>query len=305
MRFPGFAVTAIVTIVAGTGNWGVNAQQPGTARAALSAPTSTPGNVVRLDVTCKCDVTTGTASVFGREVPLFRSGDAWHGLIGIDLDVKPATYPVAVTLRRNGEVAAMTTRNLIVAARQFPTRRLTVDPSFVEPPDAEVPRILREASDLEALFADAARPRQWQRAFRAPSTASPNSNFGTRSVFNGQPRNPHAGTDFRAPAGTPVLAPAAGVVVVSTSLYFTGNTVVLDHGLGLYSLLAHLSEFAVKTGDRVEPGQTVGLVGATGRVTAAHLHWSVRLNGARVDPLALMAISKTVVPPSIDAAYKR
>jgi murein DD-endopeptidase MepM/ murein hydrolase activator NlpD len=92
--------------------------------------------------------------------------------------------------------------------------------------------------------------------------------------------------------GTPVTAPATGVVTAAESLYFTGNTLGIDHGLGLYSVLAHLSKFAVTAGDSVRRGQVVGFVGATGRVTGAHLHWSVRLNGARVDPLSLIAATK-------------
>jgi len=115
--------------------------------------------------------------------------------------------------------------------------------------------------------------------------------FGTRSVFNGQPRSPHSGVDFGSKAGTPVVAPAGGVVTLAEPLFFTGSTVVIDHGLGLYSLLAHLSTFAVKEGERVRRGQVVGFAGATGRVTGPHLHWSVRLNGARVDPLSLIALT--------------
>ena len=134
--------------------------------------------------------------------------------------------------------------------------------------------------------------RLWQGAFQAPVRARANSSFGTRSVFNGEARSPHSGADFRAKAGTPVAAPATGVVRIAEPLFFTGNTVVIDHGLGLYSLLAHLSKFNVKEGDLVRRAHIVGFVGATGRVTGPHLHWSVRLNGARVDPLSLIAVTK-------------
>jgi murein DD-endopeptidase MepM/ murein hydrolase activator NlpD len=270
------------------------AQKASTARTTLSRPTSQPGDVVRLDVACACEASAASAAAFGRDVPLFRAGDEWHALIGIDLDVRPGTYPVAVTLHHDGGSLTKTTHNLVVVNKQFPTRRLTVEPAFVEPPQSELARIEKEAIDLQTLYADARRPRQWDGAFAAPVDARPNSNFGSRSVFNGQARNPHAGTDFAAGTGTPVVAPAAGIVVLSASLYFTGNTVVIDHGLGLYSVLAHLSEFAVKQGDRVERGDRVGLVGATGRVTAPHLHWSVRLNSARVDPLSLMSVTKVI-----------
>jgi len=117
-----------------------------------------------------------------------------------------------------------------------------------------------------------------------------NSAFGTRSVFNGQPRSAHGGADFLSPAGTPIHAPNAGRIVLARDLYFSGNTVVIDHGLGLFSMLAHLSAIDVHEGDGVTADQRIGLVGATGRVTGPHLHWAVRAGGARVDPLSLLAV---------------
>jgi murein DD-endopeptidase MepM/ murein hydrolase activator NlpD len=117
-----------------------------------------------------------------------------------------------------------------------------------------------------------------------------NSAFGTRSVFNGKSRNAHSGADFLSPAGTPIHAPNSGRIVVARPLYFSGNTVIIDHGLGLFSMLAHLSVIDVREGDRVSTGQVVGKVGATGRVTGPHLHWTVRAADARVDPLSLLAL---------------
>ena len=130
----------------------------------------------------------------------------------------------------------------------------------------------------------------WTAAFVRPVPQPANSAFGTRSIFNGKPRNAHGGADFLSPSGTPVHAPNAGRVAVARNLYFSGNTVVIDHGAGLFSMLAHFSAMDVAEGDRVEPGQVVGRVGATGRVTGPHLHWAVRADGARVDPLSLLAL---------------
>src|SRR5439155_1702388 len=118
-----------------------------------------------------------------------------------------------------------------------------------------------------------------------------NSGFGTRSIFNGRQRSAHGGTDFLSRQGTPVRSPNAGLVVAARDLYFTGNTVIIDHGLGLFSLLAHLSRLVVQEGDTVAAGQVVGLVGATGRVTGPHLHWAVKVSGARVDPLSVLAVA--------------
>jgi murein DD-endopeptidase MepM/ murein hydrolase activator NlpD len=241
-----------------------------------------------------------TGSAFGHEVRLYADADGgtWRGLIGVDLDVAPGPHVVSLVGSRLGSLAARGEYQLTVEAKRFPTRRLRVDSRFVEPPASEEARIVREAERLAKVFTGLT-PRRWDGPFRTPLPATPNSNFGTRSVFNGQARNPHAGVDFAGPTGTPVAAPNAGVVVLAENLYFTGNTVILDHGLGLYSLYAHLSRIDVALGGVATTGQTLGLLGATGRVTGPHLHWAVRLNEARVDPLSLVtATSATRVAPS-------
>ena len=260
----------------------------------LSDSTPEPGDVVRLDVVCGCEATGATATVFGKNVPLFATGDGgqWSGLIGVDLDVTSGTYPVTIAVEEVATGSNTTTAGLSVGTKSFPVRRLSVPARFVELPAGVIGRIQDESHRLDTLFQSATQPRQWHGPFQAPANGPISGNFGARSVFNGQPRSPHSGLDFRSGAGTPVTAPAAGVVVLADPLYFTGNTVVIDHGLGLYSLLAHLSKFAIKDGDRVQPGQVVGFVGATGRVTGPHLHWTVRLNGARVDPRSLIALTK-------------
>src|SRR6185436_17797375 len=161
------------------------------------------------------------------------------------------------------------------------------------PPPEAVARIQQEAQELEQLWRSSASSRLWDGAFVRPVPDPANSAFGARSVFNGQPRSPHGGADFLSPAGTPVKAPNAGRVALARDLYFTGNTVVIDHGLGLFSLFAHLSEVDVEAGAAVATGDVVGRVGATGRVSGPHLHWTVRAGGARVDPLSLLAVLGT------------
>ena len=181
------------------------------------------------------------------------------------------------------------THPLAVAVRRFPTRRLRVAPVYVEPPAAEIERIAADAARLEALFRTTT-GESFPGRFAAPIAAAAQDSFGARSIFNGQSRSPHAGVDFRAPLGTPIASPAAAVVVLADDLFFTGQTVALDHGLGLISVLAHLSKIDVHVGDAVQPGDVLGELGGTGRATGPHLHWSVRLNGARVDPMSLMQV---------------
>ena len=166
-------------------------------------------------------------------------------------------------------------------------RRLTVPNTYVEPPPAALEQIAADNKALAAAYAESS-SRQWSGAFVLPVEGRLSSNFGVRSYYNGQPRAPHAGIDFGAVIGTPIRAPNRGRVVLAIPLYFTGNTIIIDHGRRLFSVFAHLSAIHVEAGTSVEEGTIVGLVGATGRVTGPHLHWSIRLDGARVDPLSLI-----------------
>ena len=283
---------AIFVATALCSSWQLSAQPQVTVRTTAFGKAAYPGGVVRLEIVCRCDAESAAATVFKRDVPLWRTDVGWQGWIGIDLDTRAGSYPIAVHVNPRGKATLTSTQAFAIKPKQFPVRRLSVAPQFVDPPAGEVDRIKRESALLQSIFDAVSSPRHWRGAFQTPIGETPSSNFGSRSVFNGQARSPHAGVDFGARIGTPIGAPAAGVVVLAEPLYFTGNTVVIDHGLGLYSLLAHMSEFKAKKDDRVDRGDIVGLVGDTGRVTAAHLHWTVRLNGARVDPLSLIAATK-------------
>ena len=250
-----------------------------------------PGELVVLTIRTRTPADALQAQAFGRELqpyPVDRS--TWRVLVGIDLSTTPGSYQVRVTAQPSGVEAV---HPLAVGRRVFRTRTLTVDPAFVTPPPEVANRIARESRILSDLWNTATEQRQWTGTFVRPVPHEANSAFGSRSIFNGQPRSQHSGADFRSPAGTPIKAPNRGRVVLADDLYFSGNTVVLDHGRGLYSLFAHLSEIRVTTGTLVETGEPVGTVGATGRVTGPHLHWAVRVNGARVDPLSLLAVLGT------------
>jgi murein DD-endopeptidase MepM/ murein hydrolase activator NlpD len=253
---------------------------------AVEARALQPGELVVLDLTLPEPAERVHVMAFGRELPAFAVAPRkWRALVGIDLDVRPGTYEVAA---RAGALRGA--KALAVKSKRFRTRRLTVDEAFVTPPPSAEARILRDVKRLDAVWAAPAPERLWSAPFVRPVPGAANSAFGTRSIFNGKPRSPHGGADFLSPAGTPVHAPSAGRVALAEDLYFSGNTVIIDHGLGLFSLLAHLSVIDVHEGDVVAAGQLVGRVGATGRVTGAHLHWAVRAGGARVDPLSVLAL---------------
>jgi murein DD-endopeptidase MepM/ murein hydrolase activator NlpD len=257
-------------------------------RMSVASRSLQPGELVVLTIAGVGRAESMRVTAFGREIAAYDAGDGdWRALVGIDLDVKPGSHPVTIEA---GSPPRRATYNLVVRPRTFRTRRLTVDEAFVTPPASEEARIAREARLLQMVWASSPGKQRWTGPFLRPVPHEANSAFGTRSIFNGKPRTPHGGADFLSPAGTSVHAPNGGRVVVARNLYFSGNTVVIDHGVGLFSMLAHLSAIDVHEGETVEAGRIIGTVGATGRVTGPHLHWAVRAGGARVDPLALLAL---------------
>jgi len=263
---------------------------------AVAARSIQPGELTVFTMTTTEPVDSMRLRAFDRNIPAFQDSRlTWRALVGVDLGVAPKTYPVAVDAKTGTQVVHAT-YDLRVEPRHFPTRTLNVDEAFVSPPPALQERIVKEAAELAALWTRSAPRRLWTGPFVLPVPGRAVSRFGTRSIFNGQPRSPHAGADFLSPAGTPIEAPNAGHVVLARNLYFSGNTIVIDHGLGLYSTLAHLSEFQVREHEDVMTGQIVGQVGATGRVTGPHLHWAVRASGARIDPLSLLALLGAIAP---------
>jgi murein DD-endopeptidase MepM/ murein hydrolase activator NlpD len=156
--------------------------------------------------------------------------------------------------------------------------------------DAVVKRIEREKQRFDNLWAADPGPRHWNGPFMPPLPLEVTSPFGFRRIVNGVARSPHGGVDLKAREGTEVKAANDGVVALLDEFFFTGRTLVLNHGAGLYTMYFHLADFLVKEAAFVRKGEVIGLAGMTGRVTGPHLHWGVRLNGARVDPLALPGI---------------
>jgi murein DD-endopeptidase MepM/ murein hydrolase activator NlpD len=248
-----------------------------------------------------------SATLVDRSFDFFeeRSTAEWRALVGVDLLVPPGRYPIRIEGRAAGGAPVELTYMLTVRPRRFPERRIEVEPRFVTPPPEVRERIRREAARLAATFAARTPERLWRGTFTPPVPTAPSSSFGRRGILNGKPGSPHTGTDFSAPPGTPVHAPAAGKVVLAEELYYSGRTVILDHGLGLYSLFGHLESLAVAEGAEAGRGDLVGGVGSTGRSTGPHLHWAVRLAGARVDPLALVAALRALEHPPVRGAPAR
>jgi murein DD-endopeptidase MepM/ murein hydrolase activator NlpD len=263
-----------------------------TVRITPNARAIEPGEVVELVATFSEPIEGLRARAFSHDLLPFRiDAVTWRVLVGIDLDVAAGKHPVALRWSQASSASTQTaTYTLDVQPKTFRTRTLTVASAFVDPPASVQARIAAEAARVTAVWTTATPTPFWTSHFIQPVPHEANSAFGSRSIFNGQPRSPHSGADFASPEGTPIKAPNAGRVLIAGDLYYTGGTVAIDHGLGVISMLAHLSSIAVKEGQSVAAGDVVGEVGATGRVTGPHLHWSVRVGGARVDPLSLLAV---------------
>jgi murein DD-endopeptidase MepM/ murein hydrolase activator NlpD len=267
-------------------------------RVAVAPSSPQPGAVLLLRVT-------GAPSDLrvewdGRPLPVFPSAGGWAALVGVDLDVRPGPIGWRVTRpsgAKNG--GALAAGAVTVRARTFPTQPLTLPKAMVDLDPPTLARVETERAELKAALADGARERLWRGPFRVPlEGGQPTGGFGLRRVINGQPRSPHTGYDWAAPVGTPVLAVNAGRVALVADHFFAGRNVVLDHGLGLFTLYYHLAETRVTADETVATGQVIGAVGATGRVTGAHLHFGVLLGGARVDPEALLALAVPAEGPT-------
>jgi murein DD-endopeptidase MepM/ murein hydrolase activator NlpD len=261
-------------------------------RVALTPSRAPQGSVVRVVATSDAPLSS-VVFVYGeRRVSLAAdtSGRRFSGYLGIDLEAEPGKRTVVFEGR--GPTGAETTASaaLRVAARTFPVQKLTIDPKYVEPPPEERERIERDREAFARAFASSREGPLWLGGFRRPAEGELRGDFGARRVYNGRTRSRHAGLDVAAPAGAPVAAAASGRVALAGEFYFSGGSVVLDHGDGLFTMYFHLSAIDVKEGDVVAAGQRVGAVGATGRATGPHLHWAARLGAARVDPAALLAL---------------
>lgn len=220
----------------------------------------------------------------GQRLKFFHTEKESAALVGIDLDHPPGRFPIQVSTRGKGGVR----ETIEVMAREFPVERLTVPPGYTDLDARTLRRARREERLLKDLWLRSDSRRYWEGRFIAPAVGEAGSPFGLRRVFNGEPRSAHAGIDIRAGMGAAVRAANRGRVVLARGLFFTGNTVVLDHGLGLFTVYVHLSEMSARTGEIVEKGGVIGKVGATGRATGPHLHFATRIGDARVDPEALL-----------------
>uniref|UniRef100_UPI004049903B M23 family metallopeptidase n=1 Tax=Candidatus Saccharicenans sp. TaxID=2819258 RepID=UPI004049903B len=212
-------------------------------------------------------------------------------LLGLDVMTKPGEKTLEIELWAEGQPVEKLSLTLEITARDFPRRKLTVDQKYVTPPREVLARIKRE-SELLALVYSSTSP-DWlvEGPFILPCDGKLTPNFGQQRIYNNVPRSVHTGVDIAVPAGHPIKAMNSGRVVLASDLYYSGKTVIIDHGLGLFSSYSHLSKLLVRRGEMVRTGQVVGLAGSTGLSTGPHLHWAVKIYEARVDPLSLLELA--------------
>ena len=260
----------------------------------LSAPEASQGSLLLIALKSTKPLAEVEGDWGGRSVPMWRAGAdeaRRKGLLGVDLEKAPGEYELKIT----GETASgeKMSCSIKVAVRlgRFETERLQVGKEFVEPSPEQVKRANEERQKLRDIFDRVTPERLWDGPFRIPlDGVTTGSNFGKRRILNGNPGSPHGGMDLPGTTGTLVHAAQRGNVALAEELFFSGNTVVLDHGLGIYTFYGHLSEIDVKAGDTLETGAVLGKVGATGRVTGPHLHWGLTVERARVNPLLLVKL---------------
>ncbi len=250
------------------------------------------GQVLVIKVSGEEQATEVKGTFLKRTIPFFkefRSGEpsGYLGLLGIDMQDEPGTYELAVEVKQ-GEQAKQLSFNVLVAKEKFTIEHLKLPKDKVDLDEKALARWKAEQEQVREALTENSRLKLWHSNFVEPVTGKRTGIFGSVRIMNGQPRNPHNGEDIGAPMGADVAATNDGIVRITVDHIFSGKGVFVDHGLGFYTMYFHLSEILVKDGDLVTAGQTIGKVGATGRATGPHLHWGVKLNGARVNPYALL-----------------
>jgi murein DD-endopeptidase MepM/ murein hydrolase activator NlpD len=251
------------------------------AHASLPQSSNVPGGVAIVPLGGATTNSTKPQTWFGEQAVLVTSDRRqWYAVIGLPLDLKPGSYELSVKV---GD--AMKAQHFVVKAKDYPEQHITLkDTSKVELSAEDEARAVREIATIKALKLNWRDEEDTDLAFIIPVKGRLASSFGLRRFFNGEPRAPHAGLDVGVARGTPVKASAQGKVLAVDDYFFNGKTIFVDHGNGLITMYCHLDQSDVQTGETVRKGQQLGLSGQSGRATGPHLHWSVILNGAMVDP---------------------
>ena len=238
------------------------------------------------------DAVTIDGEWIGRKLQFFRGSgrSSWFAIAGVDVEAAPGPSTLHIIAHTNSGLVDLS-QSVEIYPAHYRTGTLSVAPKFVEPGPEEQKQIAADSEIKAKIFAASAAEPLWHSSFHPPVNAAPTDSFGTRRMFNGKLASIHKGMDFRASMGTVVRAANSGMVVLARPLYYEGNCVIIDHGLGLYTLSMHFSRIDVHEGQHVTTGDRLGLSGETGRVTGPHLHWAVRWQGAYLYPAKLLRLN--------------
>ena len=214
--------------------------------------------------------------------------NSYSALIGIDMNTEPNLYTLSLVLENEKAKKIKKSYKIKVRPAKFGLQKLTLPKEMVELDEETLKRVRAEQEKIGKVWNIFTEEYLWQGNFIAPTEGELSSNFGLRRIINGEPKNPHNGIDFAAPEGAPVYAPNHGRVVFIDEQFFSGKSLIIDHGFGLFTMYFHLSEILVDDGEDIKKGQAIAKVGKSGRATGPHLHWGMRLNGAKVNPISIV-----------------
>ncbi len=268
--------------------------KPFNLRAELSSPEVPPGGVVRLTVHLQETRGELKGEFEGISVPFFPASDlndgVYEAILGVPYERKSGPGVVRLDLSEEGQQSHLEVP-IQIQEGNYPSESLHVDKSRVNPTGKKtLARIIREQKEVQEIYGKVTLKKFWKGPFEFPLKSQITSPFGIKRIYNGRLRNYHPGLDLRAPLNTPILAPAGGKVVLAKSLFYTGNTVMLDHGYGIITLYAHMNRLKVHLGEIVKPQQILGLSGKTGRVNGPHLHWQAVVHRVKVNPTGLSEV---------------
>lgn len=276
------------------------------------------GRLAKIEVKCTRPIAGLTGTLDKRKVILFPSstdGSVWTGLAPVSIEAKAKPVKLAFSAVMQDGKKLEWKKPVAIGNAPYDERTLTVSKQFVKPSAKQRARAAKESKQMEKVLASPTAQRLWRGSFAKPTPGVETSPFGTKRTYNDKKKSRHLGLDLNGATGDPIVASNRGRVALSSDRFYSGGTVVLDHGEGLFSMYFHMSRIDVKLGDVVEKGQGLGAVGASGQVTGPHLHFSVKAAGLYVDPhyvleLDLSSDALDTAPPApvpavVDAGPKR
>ena len=250
------------------------------------------GDICVVNVLVAKGIRSLTGEFQGKDLSFYKvkKGRLFRTLIGIDMETDPGTYQLVISAKSRSGKTVKGRYRIRIKERDFGEQRITLPEEMVELDEDTLKQVEDEEKKVKEIWTKERSDRLWRGKFIKPLDGEVISPFGVRRILNDLPRNRHSGVDLEAGMGEEIRSSNAGIVVLVDELYFSGKSVVVDHGRGLYTMYFHLSRIDVEEGQRVKKGEVLGLAGSTRRSTGPHLHWGVRLHDARVDPFSLLKL---------------